>query len=123
MTALKGKHILLVEDNQINQLLVQYTLSPSGVDLDICETGVEAIQKLHEQRYDVILMDIHMPELDGYETTQIIRKKLQLEVPILALTASLESEAEKCLDAGMNGTVQKPFTVESLEAALEKFVA
>lgn len=120
---LAGKHILLVEDNAINQMLVKYTLSATGADIDICDTGTKALEKLHNNTYDVILMDIHMPELDGFQTTEIIRNELKLQVPILAMTASIGSEVEKCLTVGMNGSVPKPFTLESLKAALSKFIA
>ncbi len=123
LSCLAGKHILLVEDNTINQMLVQYTLSSSGADIDICDTGTAALEKLHDKKYDVILMDIHMPELDGYQTTEIIRNELKLQVPILAMTASVGSEVEKCITVGMNGSVPKPFTLESLNAELSKFIA
>jgi len=123
ISCLAGKHILLVEDDMINQMLVKYTLSSSGADIDVCDTGTKALEKLHDKQYDVILMDIHMPELDGYQTTKIIRNELHLNVPILALTASVGSEVEQCLIAGMNGSVPKPFTTESLNAALSKFIA
>ena len=122
-SCLAGKQILLVEDNTINQMLVKYTLSSSGADIDICDTGTEALEKLHDKKYDVILMDIHMPELDGYQTTEIIRNEMKLQVPILAMTASIGSEVEKCITVGMNGSVPKPFTLESLNAALSKFIA
>ncbi len=123
-SSLVGKHILLVEDNEINQMLVKYTLSSSGADIDICETGTEALEKLHGKNYDVILMDIHMPELDGYQTTAIIRNELKLQTPILAMTALImDSEMERCITVGMNGSVPKPFTLETLDAALSKFVA
>jgi CheY-like chemotaxis protein len=123
-SSLAGKHILLVEDNEINQMLVKYNLSTSGADIDICETGVEALARLHQKNYDVILMDIHMPEMDGIQTTVIIRNEMKLQTPILAMTAlAIDSEVEKCMNVGMNGSVPKPFTMESLKAALAKFVA
>lgn len=123
LSCLAGKHILLVEDNTINQMLVKYTLSSSGADIDVCDTGTKALEKLNNNEYDFILMDIHMPELDGYQTTEIIRNELKLQVPILAMTASVGSEVEKCMTVGMNGSVPKPFTLESLNAALSKFIA
>jgi CheY-like chemotaxis protein len=123
-SSLSGKHILLVEDNEISQMLVKYTLSASGADIDICDTGTEALKKLRDKSYDVILMDINMPELDGYQTTSIIRNELKLETPILAMTALImDTEVEKCMTIGMNGSVPKPFTLENLHLALSKFVA
>jgi CheY-like chemotaxis protein len=69
-------------------------------------------------------MDIHMPELDGYQTTEIIRNELKLQTPILAMTAlAMAGEVEKCMTVGMNGSVPKPFTLENLDAALSKFIA
>jgi CheY-like chemotaxis protein len=120
---LSGKNILLVEDNTINQMLVKYTLSGSGAAVDICDTGTKALEKLHNTSYDFILMDIHMPELDGFQTTEIIRKEMKLDTPILAMTAlSISSEEEKCFLVGMNGSVPKPFTLDVLNSALEKWV-
>lgn len=121
-SCLAGKHILLVEDNEINQMLVKYTLSPTGADVDVCDTGTKALQQLQEKTYDIILMDIHMPELDGLQTTAIIRNELKLQTPILAMTAlEVDSEIQKCMRAGMNGSVPKPFTVEALGAAIADF--
>jgi CheY-like chemotaxis protein len=122
-SCLAGKHILVVEDNTINQMLAKYTLSTSGANIDICDTGTKALEKLHDKQYDLILMDIHMPELDGYQTTEIIRNELKLQLPILAMTASIGSELEKCMSVGMNGSVPKPFTLESLNEELSKFIA
>jgi CheY-like chemotaxis protein len=121
--SLAGMHILLVEDNAINQMLVKLTLAASGANIDICETGTKALEKLHNKSYDVILMDIHMPELDGYQTTEIIRNELKLQTPILAMTAlSIKSEEEKFREAGMNGSVPKPFTIQVLNEAIAKFI-
>lgn len=121
---LAGKQILLVEDNEINQMLARYTLASSGADIDICDTGTQALEKLHDKKYDVILMDINMPELDGYQTTTIIRNELKLQTPILAMTAlAMDRDVQKCITVGMNGSVPKPFTLENLNAALSKFVA
>lgn len=118
---LAGKHILLVEDNAINQMLATYTLSSSGADIDVCETGTKALEKLHHNNYDVILMDIHLPELDGYQTTEIIRNELKLQTPILAMTALTLSDGDDSYKkAGMNGSVPKPFTIEVLNNALSK---
>lgn len=122
-SCLAGKHILLVEDNEINQMLVKYTLSPTGADVDVCDTGTQALQQLQQKTYDIILMDIHMPELDGLQTTNIIRNELKLKTPILAMTAlEVDSEIQKCMLAGMNGSVPKPFTLEALGAAISVFV-
>lgn len=117
--SLAGKHILVVEDNAINQMLAKHTLTACGADIEICDTGTIALEKLHQRSFDFILMDIHMPELDGYQTTRIIRNELKLQTPILAMTAMpVHSEEDKCLEAGMNGSVPKPFTADALKEAL-----
>lgn len=119
---LTGKQILLVEDNEINQMLVKYALSASGAAIDICDTGTKALEQLLHKKYDIILMDIYMPELDGFQTTAIIRNEMKIQTPILALTAlQVESELQKCINVGMNGSVPKPFTLESLDAAISRF--
>lgn len=115
LSVLSGKNILVVEDNSINQMLVRYTLSKTGAQIEIADNGSIALQKIKENTYDVILMDIHMPELDGYQTTQIIRNELLLNTPIIAMTAlAIKGEEEKCIGLGMSGYVSKPFTTESL---------
>jgi CheY-like chemotaxis protein/HPt (histidine-containing phosphotransfer) domain-containing protein len=123
ISLLQGKNILVVEDNAINQMLVKHTLSASGASIDICENGTKALENIHNKKYDLVLMDIHMPELDGYQTTEVIRKELKLDIPILAMTAlALNGEEDKCISIGMNGYVPKPFTLQSLYEALEKVI-
>lgn len=120
---LANKRILVVEDNSISQMLAKHTLSSSGASVDICDTGTRAIEILQREEYDIILMDLHMPELDGYQATDIIRNELGLDTPILAMTAvSIFYEQEKCIAAGMNGSVPKPFTVEALGRAIAEYV-
>jgi CheY-like chemotaxis protein len=114
-SSLAGKNILVVEDNAINQMLVRHSLSKSGATIDIANNGNYALTFIESNTYDIILMDLFMPELDGYQTTQIIRKELHLNIPIVAMTAlAIRGEAEKCIGLGMNGYVSKPFTSESL---------
>jgi len=121
---LSGKNILVVEDNMINQMLVKHTLSTSGAFIDICDTGTKALEKINHKQYDLVLMDIHMPELDGYQTTVVIRKEMKLTLPILAMTAlAVNGEENKCLSLGMNGYVSKPFTQQSLYSAVEKMMS
>ena len=118
---LAGKNILVVEDNSINQMLVKHALSKSEATIHIANNGTEALEFIHANSYDVILMDIHMPELDGYQTTQIIRNELHLNIPIIAMTAlAIRGEDERCISIGMNGYVPKPFTMQSLYAELER---
>lgn len=121
---LANKAVLVVEDNSINQMLVKHILSKSGVStIHIAGNGVQAIDFMKVNSYDIILMDIHMPEMDGYQTTQIIRNILNLSVPIVAMTAlAIKGEDQKCLSIGMNGYVAKPFTMDTLYNELERVI-
>lgn len=120
-TFLQNKNILIAEDNKINQVVVKHTLSNLGATTDVVADGTEVIEKIRQQQYDLILMDIQMPEMDGYQATRYIRNELQNRVPIIAMTAfALNGEGEKCIEAGMNGYVSKPFTIESLSDIIEK---
>ncbi|MES2893851.1 MAG: response regulator [Bacteroidota bacterium] len=115
---LEGVRILLVEDNLVNQKVAVKILSLQGADVTIANHGLEAIELLPGGEFDVVLMDIQMPELDGYETTKYIRKKMQgpfTSIPIIAMTASaLISEKDKCLIAGMDDYITKPFQAKAL---------
>ncbi len=108
--AFKGKHFLVVEDNPINQQLIEYVIRKAGAQVTVANHGGEAIDYLKANRYDLIIMDLQMPVMDGYETTKYLREKLQLETPVLAMTANaLKGEQVRCLEAGMNGYMSKPF--------------
>jgi CheY-like chemotaxis protein len=110
--------ILLVEDNLINQKVASYTLTKQGALVEIANNGREAILMLEEKKYDIILMDIQMPEMDGFEATQYIRNSIKDSIsktPIIAMTASaLVSERVKCLALGMNDYLSKPFRPKEL---------
>ena len=115
-------HILLAEDNRVNQMVALRMLERLGYRADTVSNGLEVLQALHRQTYDVILMDIQMPEMDGEAATQVIRNQWQpQEQPyIIALTANaLNGEREKYLASGMNDYVSKPIQVEALIAALK----
>src|ERR1035437_8167591 len=107
---LKNKiKILVVEDNLLNQKSAGFMLKDWGFKYEILANGKLALENLKFNRYDLILMDIQMPELNGYETTKHIRKILKLELPIIAMTAlSLPGEKEKCLSVGMTDYISKP---------------
>ncbi len=108
--SLVNKKILLVEDNNINQLLATTILKKWEVLVEVAENGLVAVEKLKEQNYDVILMDMQMPVMGGIEATAIIRKELKLTTPIIALTArAIKGVDKECLDAGMNDYISKPF--------------
>lgn len=117
----KNYSILLVEDNKLNQTVVKFTLKRYGYNIDIANNGFEAVEKFVEGKYDFILMDIMMPEMDGLEATKAIRDKEKGEpVPIIALTADIMiANEEKCLRNGMNAHIAKPFEIENLFKVLK----
>ncbi len=107
--------ILLVEDHEVNQFLISSILKEWNTDVDIAQNGQEAIEKAVKKEYALILMDIQMPVKNGYDAAWEIRHKLQLKVPIIALTANaLRNTNEKCINAGMNDYISKPFEPEEL---------
>jgi len=123
--------ILLAEDHPTNRRLCELVLESFGLEADIATNGREVLQRVEQQNYDVILMDCHMPEMDGYDATRAIRdrEKKSPDTPhsyIIALTANaLVGERERCLAAGMDDYLTKPFTTSQLEKALgrsRKFV-
>lgn len=105
--------ILVVEDNEINQMIINKLLKDWGVDIANATNGIEAIDMLKKDNYDIVLMDIEMPEMNGYEATVQIRKTLPApknNIPILAMTAhASHKEKEKCFTSGMNDYLSKPF--------------
>ncbi len=107
------KSVLIAEDSAINQIFMQRSLGKICGRIDIAENGAQAVEFAKENIYDIILMDIFMPEMDGYEATKVIREDLGVKTPIIAVTSvSLPGEEEKCMEAGMNGYIVKPFTPE-----------
>ena len=120
-----GLKILLAEDNPINQIVAKKLLMKLGYSADVVSNGAEVLQALETQHYDVILMDLQMPIMDGFKATkEICRKWPRNERPaIIAMTASaLEGDREMCLAAGMDDYVSKPVKMEMLKAALEACV-
>ena len=114
-TTLEGLNILLVEDHDINQMLATTVLEGWDFKVDLAENGEEAVEKVANDNYDIILMDIHMPKMDGYEATRQIRGKLNNQTPVIAMTASaLIGDNEKCIEAGMDDYITKPFNPEIL---------
>lgn len=114
--------ILVVEDNEINQQLMHHLLGYWELAYEIAANGKEALEKLQSQSYDLILMDIQMPGMDGYTATAQIRHTLQLTTPIIAMTAhALAGEREKCLSAGMNEYISKPIQEEELYRMIVRF--
>ena len=110
---ISGLKVLLVEDNILNQVLAKKVLNDWNWNVDLAENGLVAIEKLENNDYDVVLMDIQLPEMDGYEATRHIRNNIsspKCSIPIMAMTAhAMVSEEDKCKNAGMNGYISKPF--------------
>lgn len=110
-----GKKILIVEDTLLNQKLTSIILQNNHFEIAIAANGIEALNILKQQIFDLILMDIQMPEMDGYEATCIIRDELKIRTPIIAMTAhALSGEKEKCFQQGINDYLPKPFTESDL---------
>ena len=123
-SSLRGARVLLVEDNEVNQELALEILSQAGISADAANNGVEAIAKLRENAYDGILMDCHMPVMDGYEASRAIRADtVHSGIPIIAMTANaMQGDREKCLAAGMNDHVTKPIDIPQLLATMARWI-
>jgi PAS domain S-box-containing protein len=108
--------ILIAEDNAINQMIVRKILTGWKIQVDCADNGLVAIEMLNKETYDLILMDIQMPEMDGYTATKKIRQELKYSIPILAMTAhAAPTEKQKCFDFGMNDYISKPFNPPELK--------
>lgn len=119
-----ARELLVVEDNITNQLVAKTLLSKLGFSVSLANNGVEALQLVQQQHFDLILMDLHMPEMDGLEATRRIRQQARFQnLPILAMTAAaMPSDREACLEAGMNAYLSKPINRQELIAALEHYL-
>jgi PAS domain S-box-containing protein len=119
---ISGINILLVEDNIINRMVAINSLNYFNCVVTEATNGIEAIEILKNKSFDIILMDVQMPEMDGIETTVKIREELQLQTPIIALTANaFKSEVEKCKNAGMDDYITKPFEEFDLIETISRF--
>ncbi|WP_298512297.1 response regulator [uncultured Kordia sp.] len=120
---LASKHILVVDDNPINQMITQRILKKKNTKVTVVSSGVDAIKAAQEYNFDVILMDIHMPNMNGYTATEHIRK-FNPTVPIIALTAvKLDENKEKIFNSGMNDVIVKPFKKEVFFKKLNSFLS
>lgn len=120
-----GKKILVAEDYFVNQEVTQDILELMDFTVEIAENGREALEKFEAGSFDAILMDIQMPEMDGYQATAAIREKEDASnrIPIIALTANaLSGDREKCLAAGMDDYLSKPVEAVKLEEILKKYI-
>lgn len=122
--ALAGARILLVEDNDINQLLGRKILAKAGFEVTVAANGQEAVDMVKAAPFDLVLMDIQMPVMDGLTAAALIRENPQLaELPIVAMTANdLASDVEQCLAAGMNAHISKPFDHDELFRCLAQWI-
>lgn len=117
------RRILLVEDNAVNQIVARRLLEKMGHQVTLAADGEEAVAAVLENRFDLVLMDIQMPNVDGYEATRRIRASESpdaLRLPIIALTAhAMKGEDERCREAGMDGHLSKPIAVPEFTATLD----
>ncbi|WP_234859069.1 tetratricopeptide repeat-containing hybrid sensor histidine kinase/response regulator [Aquimarina aquimarini] len=121
-TDLKNKTILVVDDNDINQMITRRILEAKKANVVVIDNGFDAIEIVEKRDFDIILMDIHMPKMNGYEATKKIRS-FNKKVPIIALTAIDPNENnEKITSSGMNGVISKPFQLDHFYLELYKFV-
>lgn len=116
--------ILYVEDNPDNRMLIRRVLAADGFTIHEAASASEALSKLRTLRPDLILMDINMPEMDGYTLTAHIRELPNLgSIPIIALTANvMKGDKEKSLQAGCDGYIQKPIDIDTITAQIERFL-
>jgi two-component system, sensor histidine kinase and response regulator len=120
---LAGCHFLLVEDNLLNQAVARGLLEGAGATLDVVGDGQQAVEALRADasRYDIVLMDMQMPVMDGFTATAIVRDELKLPLPVIAMTAGvLASERDRCVAAGISDFIAKPVVVEEMMAVIER---
>jgi len=112
---LSGLKILVAEDNELSQKIAFFILKKQGAIIDTAYNGLEAIDLLRKNNYDLIIMDLHMPEMGGYEATEYIRNIMKNNIPIIGLTASnWEEDMGECIKRGMNNCIVKPFDPDNL---------
>ena len=128
-SSLRGKHILLAEDNELNAEIAIAILEETGLIIDRVEDGIQCVDRIEQMpagTYDMILMDIQMPNMDGYEATKCIRHLQDIkkaEIPIIAMTANaFQEDAEKCIAVGMNAHLAKPLDIKKVEQTICKQV-
>ncbi|WP_052706229.1 response regulator [Vibrio galatheae] len=119
-----GANVLLVEDNEINQQVATELLSRCGMQVEVAENGLIAVEKIKANQYDIVLMDIQMPVMDGFAATKEIRQESQFDtLPIIAMTANaMAGDKERCINAGMQDHIAKPINVEALYQTLAEWI-
>jgi CheY-like chemotaxis protein len=125
--AQEGLQVLVAEDNVINQKLAVASLEKMGHRVVLVANGKAAVAEVERTRFDVVLMDVQMPEMDGFEATRLIReweRQWGTHLPIIAMTAhAMTGDRERCLEAGMDDYVPKPVSRKRLESALARYAA
>lgn len=125
--AAEGGRILVAEDNEVNQRVITFQLEKAGFEVELVENGREAVEAVATGRFDLVLMDCQMPELDGFEATRTIRKDEEesgRRTTIIALTANaMEGYEERCIDAGMDDYLSKPVTADQLTSMLRRWMS
>jgi len=120
--SLKGLRVLAVEDNELNRMVLQVILKKCEVVVSIAHNGQEAIDLIQEKEFDIVLMDVQMPILDGLEATKFIREDLKYSIPIIGLSANaMREEVEICKQAGMNDYLVKPYSERALVEVMKKW--
>jgi two-component system, sensor histidine kinase and response regulator len=118
--------VLLAEDNPVNQRVASRLLEKRGHRVQVASNGLEALAALEKETFDLVFMDVQMPEMDGFEATAEIRKREQgsnFRIPVIALTAhAMKGDRERCIAAGMDGYLSKPIRAQELEEILDKYV-
>lgn len=115
--------VLVVEDNKVNQLLLRHTLEQWGISVSMALNGSEALELVDEKKFDLVLLDIQMPVMDGYETIRRMRSEIKMSTPVIAMTAyAMPGEKEKCMQAGMNDYLSKPVDFAKMDELLKNFL-
>lgn len=124
-SAMAQAHVLVAEDNPTNQQVIRAMLKLIGCRFTIVEDGKKALNAVQEQHYDVVLMDMQMPEMDGLEATRQIRRlPMERRLPIIALTANaMTGDRERCIEAGMDDYLSKPVTRHDLQSMLQRYIS
>ena len=118
--------MLVVEDNAVNQMVAEGVLRTLGYDVDIADNGLRALEALADRSYAAVLMDCHMPEMDGFQATAELRRRegTDRHTPVIAMTAGvLAEDRERCAAAGMDDFVAKPIDVGQLQQALARRIS
>ena len=116
-------HVLLAEDNDINVEVIQAMLAATNLQITRVKDGNQAIHAFADKGFDIILMDIQMPEMDGYEATRVLRQQMGVTHPIVALTANaMQQDIDACFSAGMDAHISKPIQKENLMTVLQRFL-